>query len=711
MRRVLVAVLAVLLTLGTMPLPVAWPYAVDGTSFYDGVADMTAFDLAQSSGVEHDPLGGLRLATDGTSTVAEWTSQNDFRGLGPGSLVDIATLATSGPDATSSAGRLTLYGDSWGLSVDVSSPVLSPSSSTRSDVWEVQAPAVVRATDESGTVTYRMYYTGVAADGYTQRIFEATSAAGTSSWSKLEGDESGGAVLDVGADGTFDANGLVHPTVVFDASATPAYRMYYGALSASGGTVGSANSTDGVRWAKHEDPTGTPAPILLPGAPGSADGYSVGEPGVSYDATSGVYRMWYTASPTPDVGGRQGGYATSSDGVTWNKGGLVQLSGGGGNWNGGWFSPSVSQEPSGADAMRMLFAGKKAADQPYKLIEAGSGDGLDWGVGNIILSNNSFAFDANNVFWASRLFEPTATPSALRCRFFYTGNGGSGDFARNAIGYATWPGTGGGTSQGKVLDRSVPSTRFDSNQTAGAGVARLSSGTAFRMIYGGRSASDLLWRLGYATSSDGSAWTKVDGTGDAPTKAVFPLGSSAAFDASGALAPSLVAIDAQETTYTLFYEGVTSGATTISSIGMATATASSFETWGKAGQSLAGDGSAFDAFDVANPSAVRLGTTYWMAYVGRQTSAGVRQIGVATATAGPSGFPGAFTRTAAPVIVQGGAGDIDGAGAYDPVLTYDVSATPAWGMDCTRPRTREASSGSRRRPRVTASRGSSAGSR
>lgn len=680
MKRGFALLLAVLLTLGTIPLPAAWPYAADGSSFYDGVADMSAFETALTAGVARDPLGGLRLAADGTSTVPEWTSQNDFRGLGPGPLVELATLATVGPDATSSAGGLTLYRDRWGLSVDASSPVVSPSPSVKTDGWEVQAPSVVRTTDASGAVTYRMFYTGVAADGYVQRVFEATSAAGTATWNKLDGDKTGGAVLDVGAEGGFDARGLVHPAVVFDASATPSYRMYYGALSDAGGTIGSASSTDGVHWTKYEEPTGTPAPILRPGAPGSADGYSVGEPSVTYDATSGVYRMWYAASPTPDVGGRQVGYATSTNGVSWQKGGLISLTGSNGNWNGGWFSPSVWQETSVSAGM--LFAGKKIGDQPYKLIVADSTDGLVWGTGQIILNNGSAgSFDENNVFWSSILYEPWAAPASLQQRFFYTGNGGSGDSARNAIGYATWSGSGGGTSQGKVLDRSAPSTRFDSNQTAGASVTRVFTGPAFRMIYGGRSAADLLWRLGYASSDDGSAWAKVDGAGDAARAAVLSLGGIGAFDASGALAPSVVAVDAQETTFTLFYEGRTAGATPVSSIGMATSTASSFEAWSKSGLGLGVEGSGFDARDVAHPSAVRLGNTYWMAYAGRAVLGGAWQIGVATETAGPDGFPGLFDwRTDVPAVAQGGPGDIDGAGAYDPVLAYDASTTPAWSM-------------------------------
>ena len=77
------------------------------------------------------------------------------------------------------------------------------------------------------------------------------------------------------------------------------------------------------------------------------------------------------------------------------------------------------------------------------------------------------AWDENNVFWASVVHELSGSPEY---RIYYTGNGGAGEWARNAIGYATWGTSGGATDVNRVIDRSVAPTRFDANQVAGGSV-------------------------------------------------------------------------------------------------------------------------------------------------------------------------------------------------------------------------------------------------
>ncbi len=47
-------------------------------AYFDGFQDLSGLDLAQSSGVAIDALGGLRMATNGTATAATWTSAADF---------------------------------------------------------------------------------------------------------------------------------------------------------------------------------------------------------------------------------------------------------------------------------------------------------------------------------------------------------------------------------------------------------------------------------------------------------------------------------------------------------------------------------------------------------------------------------------------------------------------------------------------------------
>lgn len=665
MRRVTVLLLVSALIVTMLPVPAAWPYSADDTTFYDGVSDLTAFVTTETANVVRDPLGGLRLASNGATQTATWTTAGDFAGGGSGGpLVGVSTLSTSAGGG-GTPGAMTLRQTALALEADTGNPAVSPTpvSAGLADTHEVQGPSVVK----SGS-TYQMFYTGVASDGYVQRVFEATSSGGTTTWNKVTGPKTGGSVVDVGPDGSFDERGIVKPTVIHDASATPAYRMFYGALGDAGNTIGSATSTDGVNWMKVEDPTGTPAPVLRPGTPGSADGYAVGEPSVTY--ANGIYRMWYAAYPSPDVSGRQVGYATSTDGVNWSKGGVVTLSGSEGNWDGGWFSPGAwYQEP---DPHRMLFAGKKPGAQPYKLIWADSADGLDWSANNIVLNVGSTGtFDENNLFWSSLLYQPSGSPTH---RIFYTGNGGAGDLSRNAIGYASWGGGGGATRIGVAVQSSTAPARFDGHQTSGASI--VATGGPSNLIYAGRSADDVKWRIGRAVAS-GSTWNKIDGTGDGITKAVFALGGGAAHDRGGALWPS-VATTNSGTSYAMAYEAWSNATPPVQSIGVATAMASSFDSWTRNASAVLSAGTGFYSSKVSHPSLVVPGGGDTKAYLFFAGHDGVDwEIGVATGTA--SGALTAWS-TGSSVLTKGSSGSFDAVGAYDPAVAYDVAASPPWRM-------------------------------
>jgi len=68
------------------------------------------------------------------------------------------------------------------------------------------------------------------------------------------------------------------------------------------------------------------------------------------------------------------------------------------------------------------------------------------------------------------------------------------------------------------------------------GVAIVHDGTGFRMWYSGFDSDDILGRTGYATSEDGSAWTKYAGN------PIMDVGSSGSFD-DGAVMPGTVIVD------------------------------------------------------------------------------------------------------------------------------------------------------------------------
>ncbi len=106
------------------------------------------------------------------------------------------------------------------------------------------------------------------------------------------------------------AGGCSEPSVI---KVGPEFLMYYeGMIDQSKHPrweIGLARSTDGINWTKE------PNPVLRRDHPWEA--LHVYEPCVIHDAASGVFRMWYTASN--GSGDNALGYATSRDGVQWEK--------------------------------------------------------------------------------------------------------------------------------------------------------------------------------------------------------------------------------------------------------------------------------------------------------------------------------------------------------------------------------------------------------
>jgi predicted GH43/DUF377 family glycosyl hydrolase len=163
--------------------------------------------------------------------------------------------------------------------------------------------------------TYRLYFTGLDSDaarsiGYASAPeVPATKHPDNSSWSArsqvLASDGSG-----------FDADEVAHPSVIKDGTT---YVMYYAGFD-SGGTarIGRATATT-----PNGPFTRGANPVLDVGLPTAFDATSVKDPVVTKVA-AGDYRMLYTGVETLE--GRlieRVGYATSADGLTWTKQGVV----------------------------------------------------------------------------------------------------------------------------------------------------------------------------------------------------------------------------------------------------------------------------------------------------------------------------------------------------------------------------------------------------
>lgn len=112
-------------------------------------------------------------------------------------------------------------------------------------------------------------------------------------------------ILDVGTSGTWEDASIFSPTILHDANG---YRMWYTGFGTNY-RIGYATSADGIAWTKYST-----NPVFDLGMNGTWDDYEVGGPTVLFDGTT--YRMWYNGS---DGSHARIGYATSVDGITWDK--------------------------------------------------------------------------------------------------------------------------------------------------------------------------------------------------------------------------------------------------------------------------------------------------------------------------------------------------------------------------------------------------------
>ena len=626
----------------------------DDSVFYETFIDLTC--LQQPLGnTTLDALGGLRLTTNGSPTTTQWDSHTDFdNGITHESVtypaVGVRTLVRSGTGAAATLGLPTTL---LPLTPDTASPVLAPTASAALDNDNVDDPAVAKVGS-----TYVMWYSGTSDDGRAPVIFMATSADGTN-WTRANG----GAPVLQGTPSSFDENGIHGPEVLYDpADPVTPYRMWYSGRAGVFGAIGYATSLDGVTWMK------SPLPALTHGSAGSADSFAAADPTVLKDGST--WKMWYTGD---DSNKKRIAYATSVDGVTWAKGGKViapEDPGVSANIEFGAFAPTVWKTASGYS---MLLTGRKlvAGDVfQTKIMNSSSADGISWTGPSPALnpSGSNSNFDYSNLNSPEVLVDPgTAAPYKL----YYSGNtvDANGNF-HTRIGLAT---SNSGSSFNKVngsqtgdavFDVGALGTAFDARHASGLSVAAPAGATPKLVgFYWGTRGSDFKPRLGEATSSEGTTWTKVSVSGP-DGGALFGLGNPAAFDNGGQRDPNVL-YDAA--TFQLFFTGLNSAGTR--SIGYAstpengTTKQPDNSSWSSRSQLLAGDGSGFDATAVAHPAVIKDGATYVMYYTGLDSS-GAAKIGRATAATAN----GPYVRSATPVLDVGAVSAFDAGSVKDPVV-------------------------------------------
>jgi hypothetical protein len=173
--------------------------------------------------------------------------------------------------------------------------------------------------------------------------------------------------------------------------------------------------------------------------------------------------------------------------------------------------------------------------------------------------------------------------------------------------------------EGEVVDPTEQAEVFDSIFAIGACVMK--EGATYRCWYtgwngefehaGGGVSKEINHRIGYATSADGVAWTKVQG--NAGAGAVLGLGIPGEPDAKGAGHPHVIKDGG---TYRMWYEGYDGSRWRI-----LRATSSDGVVWNKQGIALGtGNSGAADELGLRNPVVILRGGQYELWYEGRGAS-------------------------------------------------------------------------------------------
>lgn len=265
-------------------------------------------------------------------------------------------------------------------------------------------------------------------------------------------------------------------------------------------------------------------PVLTTGAGSAFDAGQVSDPSV---LLNGTFTMWYQGRNQTGRRHERIGRATSPDGTTWTKTGVVfSQSGVNGTFDrDGVMQPCVVFD--GATTYRMWYTGRWG-NRPGKIGLATSSNGTTWtraNGSNPVLVGTAGKFDSNGVSNPHVIFEGGVF------KMWYTGSDATGvlrvGYAQSADGIA-WVKQNSGNA---VLTTSA--SGFDAAGVSACAV--LHDAGTYRMWFAGlNSVSGGRLRIGYADSSDGIAWTKF------VSNPVLTQGVAGRFDASQVTSPFVI---------------------------------------------------------------------------------------------------------------------------------------------------------------------------
>ena len=178
-------------------------------------------------------------------------------------------------------------------------------------------------------------------------------------------------------------------------SSTGKYRMWYqgrGLSFYNQFSLGYAKSLNGLTWDKSSS-----NPVLIPGDPGEWDSFYRGQ--VAVIEEGGVYKMWYSGGASS--GPWQTGYATSANGIDWviySQNPVLQA-GGPGSWD-EQEADGITVIKDGA-TYKMWYHGCDLACTDSNIGYATSSDGIHWNkhTSNPVLESTPGTWDESGLGW------------------------------------------------------------------------------------------------------------------------------------------------------------------------------------------------------------------------------------------------------------------------------------------------------------------------
>jgi beta-1,2-mannobiose phosphorylase / 1,2-beta-oligomannan phosphorylase len=248
-------------------------------------------------------------------------------------------------------------------------------------------------------------------------------------------------------------------------------------------------------------------PVLSTGTSGAWDDRWVFSPSVILD--SSTYKMWYSANSAASTGMKIG-YASSINGTDWTKPGVVSvLSPTAGTWDANGVSyPTVIKEDT---TYKMWYTGTDAANIG-RVGTATSNDGIAWTKhgGNPVLSVGAAGS------WDSSFVGMTSVVKVDGVyKMWYRGGSATG----GGIGYAI---SSDGLVWSKYAGNPVIAGGSGGWDTTPYHPEVIFDGTGYHMWYSGCNPAEDLCQEGYATSPDGTHWTRKG--------MVLPQGAAGAWD-------------------------------------------------------------------------------------------------------------------------------------------------------------------------------------